>query len=428
MESQGSLRILEEIIITGERKSTQRYNGMSRKNGPTSIRIAAAIIRWQWLPMLLAAPFFALPSPWPLIPLCVVPAMWLAIWLAGGQPLIRTPLNLPILGIAMMILVSTWASYDLKQSLEYIAAAVFGLGVFFTVARYCETAKGWWLCFFFYTGINLFLAVVVSLMVSCPQKIGPLVPLTSHLTSPLIAMSKLSETPHPNTIPVFLLGVLPLLIVLTASTLIQRKQWATIIDSKRISALTLILAVLTGVGSFMLLLSQSRGGYISFAIACFFLLLVVLTPRNRWLLLAGVVGATIVIVALWQRGVLSPIQASLDSSASMDTAFSINSLQARLEIWRRAIDGIRDFPITGMGMHTFGHAIPILYPLVTAGPETATLNAHNTYLQAALDLGLPGLIAFLGVQGGTLWMLLKIWRTVRKWQDIPQFSRSFFPP
>jgi tetratricopeptide (TPR) repeat protein/O-antigen ligase len=424
----GSLRILEEIIIAGERKSTQRYRGMRSEKGATSITIAAAIIRWQWVPMLLAAPFFALPSPWPLIPVCVVPAIWLAIWLAGGKPLIRTPLNIPILGIAIMILVSTWASYDLKQSIGYVAGAVLGLGAFFTVARYGETAKGWWLCFFFYAGINLFLAAVVSLMVRWPQKISLLVPLTSHWTSPVIVLSKLSETPHPNTIPVFLLGVLPLLTLLTVSALIQRKQWATIIDSKRISALTLILAVLTGVGSFMLLFSQSRGGYISFAITCLFLLLVVLTPRKRWRLLAGVVVATIVIVALWQRGVLSPVQVSLGSLASMDPAFSMDSLQGRLEIWPRAIYGIRDFPITGMGMDTFGHVLPILYPLVTVSPEVVTLNAHNTYLQAALDLGIPGLIAFLGMQVGTLWMLLKIWRTAHKWQDIPQFSRSFFPP
>jgi tetratricopeptide (TPR) repeat protein len=424
----GSSGIFEKIMIAGERKSTQPLSGMRTEKRATSIRMAAAMIRWQWLPMLLAAPFFALPSPWPLIPVYVVPALWLAIWLAGGEPLVQTPLNIPILGIAMMILVSTWASYDLKQSIGYIAGAVLGLGAFFTVARYGETAKGWWLCFFFYTGINLFLAGVVSLMVKWPQKISLLAPLTSHLTSPVITLSKLSETPHPNSIPVFLLGVLPLLMVLTASTLIQRKQWATIIDSKRLSALTLILAALTGAGSFMLLLSQSRGGYISFAITCLFLLLVVLPPRSRWRLLTGVVLAALVIVVLWQRGVLSPVRASLGSLASTDPAFSLDSLQGRLEIWPRAIYGIRDFPITGMGMDTFGHVLPVLYPLVTVSPELVTLNAHNTYLQAALDLGLPGLIAFLGVQVGTLWMLLKLWRTVHKWQDIPQFSRSLFPP
>jgi putative inorganic carbon (hco3(-)) transporter len=415
-------------MLTGERKSTQRYSGMRREKRAASITIEAFIIRWQWLPMVLSAPFLALPSPWPLFPLSVVPALWLAIWLAGGKPLIRTPLNIPILGIAIMILVSTWASYDLKQSLGYVAGAVLGLGAFFTVARYGETAKGWWLCFFFYAGINLLLAAAVSLMVRWPQKIGLFVPITPHLTSPVIALSGLSGTPHPNTIPVFLLGVLPLLIVLTASTLIQRKQWATIIGSKRQPALALILGFLACTSSFILLLSQSRAGYISCAITCLFLLLVVLPPRSRSLLLAGSIVAPIVIAALWQGGVLSPAQASLGSPASMDPAFSNDSLQVRLEIWSRAIYAIRDFPITGMGMHTFGHVLPILYPLVTVGPEVVTLNAHNTFLQAALDLGIPGLVAFLGVQVGTLWMLLKLWRTVLKWQDIPQFSRSFFPP
>ena len=36
-------------------------------------------------------------------------------------------------------------------------------------------------------------------------------------------------------------------------------------------------------------------------------------------------------------------------------------------------------------------------------------HAHNEYLQAALDLGLPGLIAFLAIYLVSFWMLAQTW-------------------
>jgi len=375
--------------------------------------------------MLLSAPLFALPSPWPLLPLCVVPALWLAIWLVGGEPLVRTPLNIPILVIAVMILVSTWATYDLKVSIGYIAGAVLGLGAFFTVARYAETPKGWWFCFFFYFGINILLAVVVTLMVQLPQKIGLLTPITSHLASPVIALHNLSELPHPNTIPAFLLGILPLQIVFTVSALVHRKRWVTIYGWKRAIKISLLFIESTVISGFILLLSQSRGGYISFAVSCLFLILAVLHPRRRWLLLGGTAVAAVVIVALWQWGDLASLQENLRSSLSDDPALSLDNLKNRIEIWSWAIFGIQDFPFMGIGMNTFEHVMPVLYPHFHVAPDVVNVNAHNTYLQAALDLGIPGLIAFLGVQFGSLWMLFKIWRTVSRWQDNPQIKRGF---
>ena len=76
----------EEIIHAGERKPTERYNGIRRKKKEIPSRTAVFLIHWQWLPMLVSAPLFILPSPWPLIPIFVVLAVWLTIWLAGGEP------------------------------------------------------------------------------------------------------------------------------------------------------------------------------------------------------------------------------------------------------------------------------------------------------------------------------------------------------
>ena len=54
--------------------------------------------------------------------------------------------------------------------------------------------------------------------------------------------------------------------------------------------------------------------------------------------------------------------------------------------------------------------MPVLYPLFLMHPDVDIGHAHNEYLQAALDLGIPGLIAFIGLYIGAFWMLTDIWK------------------
>jgi putative inorganic carbon (HCO3(-)) transporter len=76
-----------------------------------------------------------------------------------------------------------------------------------------------------------------------------------------------------------------------------------------------------------------------------------------------------------------------------------NSVQGRWELWQRGIYMIQDFPFTGVGLGMFTLVGNLLYPLfiISEYPE----HAHNIYLQAAIEHGLPGLIAF-----AALFMLL----------------------
>nr|MBP7693682.1 hypothetical protein [Anaerolineales bacterium] len=51
------------------------------------------------------------------------------------------------------------------------------------------------------------------------------------------------------------------------------------------------------------------------------------------------------------------------------------------------------------GLNTFRTVVHVLYPLFLIAPDFDVAHAHNEFLQAALDLGLPGLIAFLALNG-----------------------------
>ena len=61
-------------------------------------------------------------------------------------------------------------------------------------------------------------------------------------------------------------------------------------------------------------------------------------------------------------------------------------------------------------MNSFRKVITVLYPLVNFPPTLDIGHAHNEFFQAALDLGIPGLIAFIAVYIASFWMLIRIWQ------------------
>jgi len=160
----------------------------------------------------------------------------------------------------------------------------------------------------------------------------------------------------------------------------------------------------------VLILTQSRGSYLAFGLTIMGMFILVLSKRKRWTL---IVLASLVIISLGflllSTGGWSEIVYQLGLSA--EEGLSTRTLEPRFEIWIGAINGIRDFPITGMGMNTFREMFRGLYPLSTISPETDIAHAHNEFLQAALDLGVPGLIAFISIYIIAFWMLIKVWKS-----------------
>ena len=172
-----------------------------------------------------------------------------------------------------------------------------------------------------------------------------------------------------------------------------------------------VLAVSTLLIASTFLLTQSRSGYIGFVVVSIVMLLILLDSRWRWVFLSSLVLTTVLLAFLWQPERL--LEGSFGSNLSGNSALSLDSLEGRMELWSRAIYGIQDFPFTGMGLNTFRRVVHVLYPLFLIGPDVDIGHAHNEYLQAALDLGIPGLIAFLALYIGAFWMLLAVWKATR---------------
>jgi len=139
-----------------------------------------------------------------------------------------------------------------------------------------------------------------------------------------------------------------------------------------------------------IVITQSRGAYLA-VIAEVLLLFVLRWPRSVWVLIP-----IVLIIAMILIGVVG-----LDTLLDELTTGSVTSgLEQRIEIWSRALYAIQDFPFTGVGLGTFEQVMAVLYPLFLNLAGTVP-HAHNLFLQVAVDLGLPGLIAYLSLLGLT---------------------------
>lgn len=199
------------------------------------------------------------------------------------------------------------------------------------------------------------------------------------------------NSPQGGVNPNELAGMLTLLLPL----LIARVMSAGRAEFWRPS--TLVLAVAALAGGVVLVATQSRGALLAvgFALALMVGLLWWSAPgaqrRSRLvrmlvpLFSVGCFGAL-----LWSA------LAALRNWAATNgqTATTLVSFPGRIDVWQQSILMARDFAVTGIGLGQFDPVLHALYatPLLTR--DEFVPHAHNLYLAYAVELGVPGAIAF----------------------------------
>src|SRR5258708_615770 len=105
------------------------------------IRLAVFVDRFQFVILLAAAPFFLFPSALGLVALLLLPAVWLAAWIAHGTPLPKTPLNGALLVLSLMVLVSLYATYSIEVSLPKITGILLGIASYLAMAGWLDRPR-----------------------------------------------------------------------------------------------------------------------------------------------------------------------------------------------------------------------------------------------------------------------------------------------
>jgi putative inorganic carbon (HCO3(-)) transporter len=373
------------------------------------VRILRWLDQWHWVWIALAAPFLIFPTVARSLAMLIIPGVWIIGLLARREPpLRRTPLNPAILLLAVMVLVSLYATYDFAQSFTRLNTMVLEFGLYFAIVRSSVSRRGWWLAMGIFLFSSLAIAGLGLLGATRASKIGFLVPLFSSL--PLVRTSLLGadQSMNPNLVAGAILWTLPTFLFLFFLTVKQFRSMRYLLGTFLTLVVTTIVitATIFIIGVFILM--QSRSAYLGFMVGVLALGTIILRIRVKR---AIALGALIFFLLLLGLVVFMPQgfwQSGWNGEGFRD--LPTDAFEARLEIWSRALYGIQDFPFTGMGMDTFRRIVHILYPLFLIGPDVETIHAHNEYLQCALDLGIPGLIAFVALYIGSYGMLFASWR------------------
>jgi O-antigen ligase len=180
----------------------------------------------------------------------------------------------------------------------------------------------------------------------------------------------------------------------------------------------IIYALLTLITGVAVILSRSRGGLVSVVGASLVMLILngALPPERlpdyipkrpfRWITWKLVASAMIFLiilfaVALWAND--KSLSLILGGFNQTDT---VQSLGGRAEIWRSAVQMIKERPLLGAGLGTFG----VNFPRFTLWDgQLIAEAAHNDYLQVLCDTGIVGAVIAIAA---ILFYLLNIKRVL----------------
>lgn len=316
-----------------------------------------------------------------------VPVLWQ--WRMLQLP---SAIDVPFLLFTVVLGVSIFVTADPDLTLDKATGLLLGLFVWRYLNRTIQTPKQWHLALLAFGILGLGFVSLGILNAGWIHKIDLLTPIISRLPNQIVALpGQPGEGIHPNQTAGTMLFYFPLLwSVLLGKQWNQRWQWWPWLG-------------LTLAGTAVLLLTQSRSGWLGGAAAVYALvgLWALSQPagspaRRRLLLLLG----ALTLVGLAGLAVIGPERlVALWQDPAQETAVgSLASLSFRQEVWRWTILAIQDFAFTGIGLGSFRRVIRRLYPL-NITPSYDVPHAHNIFLHTAVDIGIPGLIIYLALVG-----------------------------
>ena len=356
-------------------------------------RIAEWIVRLEWLVLAILAPLLIFPNATRSLALLGIPLLWTARKIARGRFIRRTPLDWAIALLMLMVLVSLYATFDIAFSLPKITGILLGVAMFYALVELDSSWLNWAVACYLAGGVGL--AILGVLGTQRINKLPAVAALFERLPRVLQGAPGAESGFHPNEVAGALVWFLPLYFALGVG-------WQK--AGKRGWALALWAAGLVTTG--VLLLTQSRSGLLGCGLAM--VLLLALAGR------AGrIVTALIIVAGTAALVIVGPSRVGdllMGESGAATAVVGTLDASGRLEVWSRALYAIQDFPFTGTGLNTFRRIVPVLYPLFLVSPDSDIAHAHNHLLQAALDLGLPGLVAYVALWLITFMMLIDIWR------------------
>jgi O-antigen ligase/polysaccharide polymerase Wzy-like membrane protein len=354
------------------------------------------------LPILVAiSPTLLFPSPRRVLIALLIPIVWVCHRRIGGDLVPRTPLNASLFLLLCMVVVSIAVTFDVRFSLGKVSGVVLGVSWFWAMTRWITTRQRMAAGLAAFLAAGGVLALVALLGVSWITKFSAFGSVIDRLPKIIRGLPGAEEGFQANAVAGCLVLFIPLQIILLGG---GAHRWPHFWQTWRGGGRRIIFgqAALLTLTAGTLLLTQSRGAWVGLFVSA--VLFFAWHNHATRIVAAAIAGGAAILTLVVGPGPL--IGAAMRGSGPG----MIGDVSGRIELWSRALDGIQDFPLTGMGMNAFRKVMPVVYPTLLTSPDLDISHAHNHLLQAALDLGLPGLIAYLSIWVVTGVLLVRVHR------------------
>lgn len=284
-------------------------------------------------------------------------------WLATGAPGRRTPADWPILGLAVMACLSLFVTERPDLTAPQVSRLLLGIALYYELVSWASDRARLEL-----VALGLCLAGL-ALAIGAPFGVRWETYKLTFIPRELYSSWKplLEDYINPNVMAGYLALLLPCVAAPPLFAWAEHAPWRRGLYAVTLAAMLIVLV-----------LTQSRAGLI--AAAAGLVALGLLRWRRAWVATVGLAAA----------GAL----AGLAFSSRIAASISFVGMPERVEVWSRGWYMVRHFALTGIGMGSFAYRTEQLYPLVL---QPTLPHAHNLFMQVAIDLGLPGLVAWLAV-------------------------------
>lgn len=338
------------------------------------VLVAASFVSARFLPAALIAAIF----------------FWLIRAGAANRLTLRTPADLAILLLVLMLPVTWWATALPDITRPQVYRLLVGIALYYAILNWATTLSRLRIMGVGAFGAGFVLCLIALISVNWPiDKLSSLLaPIYNHFSV------YVSDSVNANVMAGSLVILFPIPMAWVLFGWKQMSRLLRLASTATIASMVVILA-----------LTLSRGAWMAFGVALTILL--ILRWKRSWiaLLALGIAGAA---ATVW--GGITPVLSLLLQNNTL------GGLDGRAEVWSRALYMIRDFSLTGIGMGNFGPVADAMYPFYLAAPGRIP-HAHNLFFQIAVDMGIPGLIAWLGIFIIITFLAFQIYRTGRKTND-----------
>lgn len=276
--------------------------------------------------------------------------------------LTKSTIDMPIILFFIIITISTITSINPIGSFRDLAIHAAGFCFLFVMTNTIKTKED----FNSIVTILVFSATLVALYGLFQYVVGVEIDAAwiDVENNPDIRARVYSVFYNPNILAEYLIMTIPLSISLF---------WY----SKKLSKKVIFLGT-SLVMTLALVLTLSRGGWLGFAFSALIFIILV-----EWKLLLSLIPITLGGIYFLPQSILNRIM-SIGNLADSSNAY-------RIKMWAITMDIIKDHWVVGVG---FGH-LPFKQTYETYIRTMPIYHSHNTYLQLAAELGIPGLLAFL---------------------------------